>query len=46
MHIVTNINDRIDEFCNQSNFSGITLVIPSNQSYGPHDVTDVFEENM
>ncbi len=26
--------------------SGITLVIPSNQLYGPHDVTDVFEENM
>ncbi|WP_099352603.1 serine hydrolase domain-containing protein [Fredinandcohnia onubensis] len=26
--------------------AGITLVIPSNQSYGPHDVTDVFEENV
>ncbi|MDR4889515.1 serine hydrolase [Fredinandcohnia sp. QZ13] len=26
--------------------SEVTLVIPSNQSYGPHDVTDVFEENM
>ncbi|WP_010676507.1 serine hydrolase domain-containing protein [Bacillus timonensis] len=25
--------------------TGITLVIPSNQSYGPHDVTDIFEEN-
>ncbi|MCC3355843.1 serine hydrolase domain-containing protein [Bacillus sp. REN16] len=24
----------------------ITLVIPSNQSYGPHDITDVFEEYM
>ncbi|WP_077619319.1 serine hydrolase domain-containing protein [Bacillus sinesaloumensis] len=26
--------------------SGLTLVIPSNQSYGPHDVTDVIEEHI
>ncbi|WP_449537520.1 serine hydrolase domain-containing protein [Ferdinandcohnia sp. Marseille-Q9671] len=26
--------------------SDITLVIPSNQSYGPHDITDLIEESL